>query len=111
MGIGERLQEFEERLLKVWVLLNCETFGYKKEETELLNQIKQSFNSDGWDMHFKDLSLRSELSEAISEFNQKAKIDILKVVSEFKIEREENGGAYVLIHNDGRMVYPVAPKN
>ena len=115
MSGGDRFATFEQNLLKIYVLLNYRTFGAKQEEVNLLNKIRDNFESDGWKMHLSLFPKHPDIegiNKAILDVNEKANVNLISIVSDLDIELEEGGGGYSLNFESGRrMVYPTMPSN
>ena len=104
MSGGDRFMIFEQNLLKIWVLLNHKSFGFEKEEQAILDVIQSSFKSDGWNLQHSPVQTDIEkINSTISKFNNKAKMDLLKDVSEGTIRKTDSGGAYELSLNGERL--------
>jgi hypothetical protein len=104
MGVGERFCDFEQNLIKIWIFLKYRSLGEGEEEKLLREEIWNSLENDSWHLHLKFPWNFDKINSLISELNKRSGKDIIKILSDYKAERVENGGCYGLVNKNGQVV-------
>ena len=102
MGAGDRALQFEQNLKKIWVLMHCNYFKIEpgSEEKKLLEMIRSYFKEP-----IKRITLE-KISQFLKHLNDTYQVDLIDMVKNYKLEREENGGAHRLTTSSEVFVYP-----
>ena len=94
--------QMEQNLQKIWILMNHNQFNIEhgSEGKKLLEMIKSYFKEPA-----KGITLE-KISQFIVHLKVTYNVDLIDIVKDCKLEREENGGAHKLTTSSGNFVYP-----
>ena len=103
--------DFEQAIIKIWVLLNNQSFGKNSasEEKALLLQIKKHFLKDGWTLSVSLAQDIDDINSRIIDLNKAANINLISIVSKYYLETDKFSNSHKLYIGKQILVYPDPP--
>jgi len=107
VGIGDRVLTLELNLHKIWVLYNWNYFDKRisSQLKTLMKMFKDYYQSKSKGINPKTPTIE-DLQKEVDRVNVKVKSDIISLVSEFPLNREENGYAHYVLVGGNKFVFP-----
>lgn len=103
MSTGDRIVVMEDNLMKIWVFMNHNELKDSDEDRKkLLEMIREYFKEP----INQDLPNLEKINEQIAHIKETLKIDLIDIVKDFGLGREENGGAHKVTTPTGDYVFP-----